>query len=150
MKDGLATWFRFLRKYNRDWNIQGKIDQLELQLLTPYHPKYPNGITGYIDFLQNTWAEMDTADPDYLHHTLVSDSRKMLYVRNRLNATDMARRVYDAYERHHRGGTFDDFLQDMYNWMDYRTMGDQRYAQRQARNANTAPVESSVKGESQT
>ena len=32
--------------------------------------------------------------------------------------------------------------------MDYRTMGDQRYAQRQARNANTTPAEPSVKGSS--
>ena len=126
LKHGSSFWV----STNRFGTFKARLTIWSLKSLPHFILSFLVVSLAILTFFQNAWAEMDTADPEFLHHDLVSDSRKMLAVRNRLNNSNMDKRVYEAYKRSsQRRYLWRVSSQDLYNWIDYRDMGHQHHAE---------------------
>ena len=72
-KDGVKVWYKFLQDFNQGSNIAAKVDDIRATLDTPYHEKYPGGVSAYIDSIVTAYSRLEMEDPNREHNALEPD-----------------------------------------------------------------------------
>jgi hypothetical protein len=109
-------WYDFLGEFNSDKNIKAKVTKYATQLATPWSRNYEGGFEAYIDMIATAFSGMDIEDPDFLHHSRMTESLKRSFLQDKFTGTPLGK---DTYETFGKPGTFEGLLDALKTWYIY-------------------------------